>query len=162
MTENLLPAASARKARKTTPRATTRKPAQMTDAEMRFLRDEIAGMLASVPMLAKLISGKTAEMASSIATAKAETLDAFELSNKASLQSIGMLNAGLSYGAVCLACAIVAALGESGVLDPNHVIRWATWMAENQPPEIEGAVSETAAHMLRNLTNILEGFAPRN
>jgi hypothetical protein len=144
MNEGLLSAAPA-PARKTTPRATTRKPTQMTGAELKFLRDEILKV-----------------MVSSVAAAKAETLGAFELSNKASLHRIGMLNAGSNHGAVCLACAIVAALGESGVLDPNHVIRWATWMAENQPPEIEGAVSETAARMLQNFTKILEGFASRN
>ena len=144
MTENFLPAAAAAAAarKKTTPRATTRKPTQLIDAELKFLRDEILKVIVS-----------------SITTAKAETLGAFELSHKAVLHSIGMLNAGLNYGAVCLACAIVAALAESGVLDPNHVIKWATWMAENQPSDIEGAVSETAASMLRNFTKILEGFA---
>jgi hypothetical protein len=144
MTENFSPVAASAARKKTTPRATTRKPTQLTDAELKFLRDEILKVIVS-----------------SIAAAKTETLGAFEISNKATLHGIGMLNAGLNYGAVCLACAIVAALGESGALDPKNVIRWATWMAENQPPEIEG-VSETAASMMRNFTKILEGFAPRN
>jgi hypothetical protein len=55
---------------------------------------------------------------------------------------------------VCLASAVVAALGESGALHPNHVIRWATWMAENEP-ESEAAVSGAASRMLRNFTKIL-------
>ena len=74
-----------------------------------------------------------------------------------------------SHGAICLACAVVVALGESGALHPNHVMRWAAWMAENQPPATEPAVSEVAARMLRNFAKITasmmeasEGFASRN
>ena len=56
------------------------------------------------------------------------------------------------------------------VLDPNHVIRWATRMAENQPPATEPAVSEFAARMPQNFAKIMasmmearpEGLASRN
>ena len=55
------------------------------------------------------------------------------------------------------------------MLDPNHVIRWAEWMADNQPTS-EPAVSEAATRMLRNFANMMatmmkprpEGFASRN
>ena len=126
---------------------------EITGEGLRFIRDEILKL-----------------MVASIATAKAETLGAFELSNKASLHSNAMQFAGANHGAVCLACAIVAALGESGALDPKNVIRWATWMAENQPPASEPLVSEAAARMLRNFVKIMasmmearpDGFASRN
>ena len=125
---------------------------EITGEGLRFIRDEILKL-----------------MVASIATAKAETLGAFELSNKASLHSNAMQTAGSNHAAVCLACAIVAALGESGALDPKNVIRWATWMAENQPVS-EPAVSEAAARMLRNFAKIMasmmearpDGFASRN
>jgi hypothetical protein len=121
---------------------------EITSEGLKFIRDEILKL-----------------MVTSIATAKAETLGAFELSNSA----VALTIAGSNHGAVCLACAIVVALGESGALDPNHVIRWAEWMAENQPVS-EPAVSEAAARMLRNFTKILasmmasrpDGFASRN
>ena len=75
-----------------------------------------------------------------------------------------------NHGAVCLACAVVAALRESGALHPSHVIRWAAWMAENQPPATQPAVSEAASRMLQNFAKIMasmleakpEGFASRN
>ncbi len=110
---------------------------ELTEAGLRFIRDEILRT-----------------MVASIATAKAETLAAFELSNQARLHSIAMLNAGSNHGALCLACAIVVALGERGVIDPNHVIWWATWMAENQPPASEPIVSATAARMLQNFARM--------
>jgi hypothetical protein len=125
---------------------------EITGEGLKFIRDEILKL-----------------MVASIATAKAETLGAFELSNKVALHSTALLTAGSNHGAVCLTCAIVAALGESGVLDPKKVIQWAEWMAENQPPS-EAVVSEAAARMLRNFAKIMasmmesrpEGFAARN
>ena len=93
-------------------------------------------------------------MVASIATAKAETLGAFEISNHVTVHSFAMQTAGSNYGAICLACAVVAALGESGALDPKNVIRWAEWMAENQPVS-EPAVSEAGACMLRNFAKVM-------
>ena len=126
---------------------------EITGEGLKFIRDEILKL-----------------MVASIATAKAETLGSFELSNSASRSAVALLNAGSNHGAICLACAIVAALGERGVLDPKNVIRWAEWMAENQPPVTEPAVSEVAARMLQNFAKITasmmesrpEGFAARN
>jgi hypothetical protein len=126
---------------------------EITGEGLKFIRDEILKL-----------------MVASIATAKAETLGSFELSNKATHRAVALTNAGSNHGAICLACAIVAALGEAGALHPNHVIRWAEWMAGNQPPATEPAVSESASRMLQNFAKIMasmmearpEGFAARN
>ena len=64
---------------------------EITSEGLKFIRDEILKL-----------------MVASIATAKAETLGAFELSNSATALTI----AGSNHGAVCLACAIIVALGE--------------------------------------------------
>ena len=125
---------------------------EITSEGLKFIRNEILKV-----------------MVASIATAKAETLGAFEISNHVTVHSFAMQTAGSNYGAICLACAVVAALGESGALDPKNVIRWAEWMAENQPVS-EAAVSEAAACMLRNFAKVMasmvearpEGFAARN
>ena len=125
---------------------------EMTDEGLKFIRDEILRV-----------------MVASIATAKAETLGAFEISNQGTIRAVAVTNAASNHGSICLACAIVAALGEAGVLDPKNVIRWAEWMATNQPTS-EAAVSEAATRMLRNFANMMasmtkprpEGFASRN
>lgn len=101
---------------------------EITGEGLKFIRDEILKL-----------------MVTSIAEAKAETLGAFEVSNQVTRRNLATLNAGSNHGAVCLACAITVALAESGAIDPNHVIRWAEWMASNQPPSSEPAISEAAS-----------------
>jgi hypothetical protein len=125
---------------------------EMTDEGLRFIREEILKV-----------------MVTSIALAKAETVGAFEISNQGTIRAVAVTNAASNYGSICLACAIVAALGDAGVLDPKNVIKWAEWMAENQPTN-EASVSEAASRMLRNFASMIasmtkprpEGFAARN
>ena len=126
---------------------------EITSDGLRFIRDEILKL-----------------MVKEISDAKVEMLGALDVSNQATNRAIALTIAGSNHGSTCLACAIVAALGEAGALDPNRVIRWAEWMAENQATSVEPAVSEPAARMLRNFAKIMasmmearpEGFAARN
>ena len=110
---------------------------EISEAGLKFIRDEVLKL-----------------MVASIATAKAETFGAIELSNKARLHSIAMLNAGSNHGAICVALSIAVALCERGVLDPKDAIRWSEWMAANMPPASEPVMNELAARMLRNFAKI--------
>jgi len=110
----------------------------MTDAELKFLRDEILSV-----------------MVSSIAKAKAEAIAEADARILALHHAIAMTGAASNMGAVEIGCAIVLALAEHSAIDPGHAVAWAEWMASNQPAETDKAVTEGAASTLRIFAKVL-------
>jgi hypothetical protein len=117
-------------------------PSDGLKLDLNFIRDEILRM-----------------MVTGIATAKAETLGELATSHQATNRVIAKTSAGSHLAAAQLACAIVAALAERGVLDTADVIRWAEWMADHQAEGIDPTISESAVRTLRSFAKILTSMA---
>jgi hypothetical protein len=118
----------------------------LSDAQLKFLRDEILKIVVT-----------------SIATAKAEALAEADARTQAAkdimARSIALTSAASNMAAVEASCAIVSALAERGGLDPARVVAWAQWMAENQPAGTEPTVSDGAANTLRTFAKLLSAMA---
>ncbi len=93
-------------------------------------------------------------MVTGIATARAETPGEIATSNQATVHAVAVTIAGSNLAAAQLACAIVAALADRGVLNPADVIKWANWMADHATTA-EPAAKSAAARILQMFTTLL-------
>ena len=50
--------------------------------------------------------------------------------------------AAANLGAACVGCAIVAALAESGAINPARAVTWPEWMAANLPSDVDPRVAK--------------------
>ena len=57
------------------------------------------------------------------------------------------------------ACAIVAALAESGAINPARAVTWPEWMAANLPSDVDPRLREAAANTLRTFGQVLGSMA---
>ena len=67
--------------------------------------------------------------------------------------------AAANLGAACVGCAIVAALAESGAINPARAVTWSEWMAANLPSDVDPRVREAAANTLRTFGQVLGSMA---